>query len=429
MNSKVPSEDNFKKLTFEEIIYHAQNAPRVFVDLSASKYEDVSREPGLLLTKEEIIQIKIYEATALALPHTLEDVEVYLNFGDANDAGPGLEYKNFLTLFSTTRTHALRWSPLHNEMKLTGTKLKMFSRSMMVYGDSINELLDGIKSLKKIEKLLEANKIETLAQLKEVEVKSGEKFPEIELEKNTKSDLGNYLSQIFEKVRNHQEETKKLHDSLTSFSDDLHNRILPKIKIQLKLVETNTVQNDIDFLKHSISERSVRIDEKTKEYKALVQKALEAASQFNLPGLGIAIYQGVTAEDTRYERNQLFADQKAEIEKLSKKSQTLASLHKVKLDLQNLDIVTFNADMATQNLRHVWNVIYAYVKQSADSVNNINDALSLGLFMTEFKLVVDPWRDIAMQTDIFIKVFKEADEEYKRIYTDSDNQANHLMEL
>lgn len=204
---------------------------------------------------------------------------------------------------------------------------------------------------------------------------------------------------------------------------------MPKIKIQLKLVETNTVQSDTDFLKHSISERSVHIDEKTKEYKALVQKALQAASEFNLPGLGIAIYHGVTAEDTRYERNQLLADQNAEIEKLSKKNQTLASLHKVKLDLQNLDIVTFNADMATQNLRHVWDVIYAYVKQSTDSVNNINDALSLGLFMTEFKLVVDPWRDIAMQTDIFIKVFIEADEEYKRIYTDSDNQTNHLMEL
>jgi len=49
--------------------------------------------------------------------------------------------------------------------------------------------------------------------------------------------------------------------------------------------------------------------------------------------------------------------------------------------------------------------------------------------MTEFKLVIDPWRDIEKQTDIFINVFKEADEEYKRIYIDSDKKSQGHMEF
>ncbi|MFP3516813.1 alpha-xenorhabdolysin family binary toxin subunit A [Pseudomonas sp. SIMBA_077] len=429
MNSKTSTEDNFKKLSYDEIIHHAQNAPKVFINLSAKEYDDVNRDPGLLLTKNEIIQIKTYEATALALPHTREDVKAYLNFGDANDAGPGLHYDKFTTLFSNTRNHALRWNPLYSEMKLTGTRLQIFSRNMGVYGESITELLNGIKTLKKMQSLLEINNIETLAQLKEIEVNSGKKFPDIELEKNTKNDLRSYLNSIFDIVKEHQVNTNELHKSITNFSNDLQLHILPNIKYHLRLVETNTVQRDVEDLQLTINERSLSIEEKTTEYKELVLKAIQAGSQFNLPGLALAIYQGVEAEKIRHARNKLCDEQAADIIKLGKKNQTLASLQKVKYDLLNLNIVTFNADYATQNLRHVWNVIHTYVKQSRDTVDKIDDALSLGLFMTEFKLVVDPWQNIATQTKSLIEVFTEADDEYKRNYIDSINQANYTMEL
>ena len=135
----------------------------------------------------------------------------------------------------------------------------------------------------------------------------------------------------------------------------------------------------------------------------------------------MGIYVGAEADGVRVERNQLSEEQKVEIDKLSKKDQTLASLYHIKRDLQNLELVTFNADVATQNLRHVWNVIYQYVKQSQSSIDNINDTLSLGLFMAEFKLVIDPWRHIEKTADIFITVFKEAEDEYKKNHID-DNQ-------
>lgn len=421
MKPNTATENIVKNLSYEEIIYQAQNAPKVLTSVSAGDQDDVSRAPGLLLTKEEIISIKRYEAAALELPHTLEDVQTYINYGDVNDVGPGLEYKNFLDMFSLTRNHALQWSPLYDEMKLTGTKLRIFAHSMSVYGDSINQLYDGILSVKKLEKLLEINKVETLAQLKEIEVNSGEKFPEIALEKDTKKNLGEYLSSIFDKVKMNLEDTQNVHKQLTNFSDDLHNRVFPKIKTQLKLVSNNSVQADIDALKSTIDARNLLIEEKNKEYKALVEKSVSSALSFKLTGLVMGIYVGAEADGVRVERNQLSEEQKVEIDKLSKKDQTLASLYHIKRDLQNLELVTFNADVATQNLRHVWNVIYQYVKQSQSSIDNINDTLSLGLFMAEFKLVIDPWRHIEKTADIFITVFKEAEDEYKKNHID-DNQ-------
>ena len=75
MNPNTATENTVKNLSYEEIIYQAQNAPKVLTSVSAADQDDVSRAPGLLLTKEEIISIKRYEAAALELPSTLDDVQ------------------------------------------------------------------------------------------------------------------------------------------------------------------------------------------------------------------------------------------------------------------------------------------------------------------------------------------------------------------
>jgi hypothetical protein len=80
-------------------------------------------------------------------------------------------------------------------------------------------------------------------------------------------------------------------------------------------------------------------------------------------------------------------------------------------------IVAIDADVATQNLMHVWSVLHLCVKNSLGTVNKINDALSLRIFMTEFEEVVNPWKQIESDSDRLIQVFKEADEEYERNYS------------
>lgn len=424
-----PNEISSLELSFDEIADIAKIAPKELIKASMAEGDDVSRKPGLLLTKDDIINIKIYEATALALPYTLEDVQVYLKFGNADDGGRGLEYKDFLNTFTQTREHALRWAPLNDEIKLTGTKLKIFSSHMIIYGDSITDLNTGIKNAASIREYLDSNKITTLTQLKQIKVISDDNFPGITLDKGTKKDLGAYLSLIFEEVNTNLEDTKSLNTNIINFSNDLTSRVLPKIKTQLKLVSDNTVQTDINTLKESIEERALRIEEKNKEYTALVEKSFNAAASLNIAGLGMAIYQGVEAENARGERNRLREEQQQEIEKLSQKNQTLASLYRVKNELEGLQHVTFDAEAATKNLRHVWNAILKFVQLSKESTDHINDTVSLGLFILHFKLVVEPWRDIQKHTDLFINIFKEADEEYKKIYTNNTQQTNHPMEL
>lgn len=398
--------------TPEEVVQFAIEAPKLFADGSVGALDGSTRDSGLLLTKKQIIDLRKYEAAGLALPYTLEDVRNYLRFGAGQDGGPGLNPEDFLSTFLNTRNHARRWSPLRERIMLTGRGLKDFAGSMLIYGASMKEVYSEVKA----SGLLEKHNIKTLEQLKKLELELGDKFPGIELEEDTISTLEYYLKSIFDKIDSNLQTVGGIKKDLDVFGYDLREHILPGIKLRVGLIESSSLPEDIKQLKAVIDERGNEIDIKNTEYKAAVQEALKAAAGMNIVGLAMAIYMGVEAENIRARRNELYAQQEKDIQTLASKNQTLGSLARVKLDLQSLMIVAIDADVATQNLMHVWSVLHLCIRNSTGAVGRINDALSLRIFMTEFEEVVGPWEQIKSDSDKLIEVFKEADEEYERNY-------------
>ncbi|MHC8337486.1 alpha-xenorhabdolysin family binary toxin subunit A [Pseudomonas sp. HLT2-19-2] len=398
--------------TPEEVVQFAIEAPKLFADGSVGALDGSTRDSGLLLTKKQIIDLRKYEAAGLALPYTLDDVRNYLRFGAGQDGGPGLNPEDFLSTFLNTRNHARRWSPLRERIMLTGRGLKDFADSMLIYGASMKEVYNEVKA----SGLLAKHNIKTLEQLKQLELELGDKFPGIELEDDTISTLDYYLKRIFEKIESNLQTVGGIKKDLDVFGYDLREHILPGIKLRVGLIESSSLPEDIKQLKAVIDERGNEIDIKNTEYKAAVQEALKAAAGMNIVGLAMAIYVGVEAENIRARRNELYAQQEKDIQALASKNQTLGSLARVKLDLQSLMVVAIDADVATQNLMHVWSVLHLCIKNSTGAVGRINDALSLRIFMTEFEEVVGPWEQIKSDSDKLIEVFKEADEEYERNY-------------
>ncbi|OAB52955.1 alpha-xenorhabdolysin family binary toxin subunit A [Pseudomonas thivervalensis] len=394
----------------DDLARFAQLAPKTLANASTPEQEGESRGKGLLLTKKQIIDLRKYEAAALALPFTLADVKDYLNFGA--DAGAGLKHEDFLRTFSATRRHAQRWSPLREAIMLTGSQLKLFAASMRRYGRDMEEVYADVRP----SGLIDKHNIRTLEELKRLELELGVKFPGIELEPDTISDFGYYLDQIFKRIKDNLDGVTAIKEQLASFGYDLREYILPDIKLRISLIGGNSLPADIELLKQQIDERSQQINEKNADYKSAVEKSIGAAAGMNLVGLALAIYLGVEAENIRAERNRLYREQEEAIETLKGKNQTLGSLTRVKHDLQGLELVAVDADIATQNLMHVWNVMHLYVKESQDTVAQITDALSLGRFMSKFREVVYPWSQIEQDADALIAVFKEADAEYERNY-------------
>ncbi|WHS61194.1 alpha-xenorhabdolysin family binary toxin subunit A [Pseudomonas sp. G2-4] len=412
MNTHAVWNEALEDASTEDIIRFAQLAPKTLSNASTPAQEGESRGTGLLLTKKQIIDLRKYEAAALALPYTPGDVRDYLSFGDDAGGGAGLRHEDFLRTFRATRQHAQRWSPLRESIMLTGSQLKLFAASMTLYGRAMDEIYQEVQPTRELDKY----NIQTLEQLRKLELELGKKFPGIELAPDIVSDVGYYLDQILQRVEDNYKRVKSIKDELDLFGYDLRQYILPDIKLRLSLIGGTALPIEIEMLKLEVDDRALRIKEKNDEYAKAVEKSLGAAAGMNLIGLALAIYLGVEAEGIRAERYRLYQEQEAAIEALRSKNQTLGSLSRVQHDLQGLELVAIDADIATQNLMHVWNVMHLYITTSQEAIANIHDALTLRRFILIFRQVAHPWTQIAHDADALIAVFKEADRDYERIY-------------
>ncbi|KPW43819.1 Uncharacterized protein ALO59_04340 [Pseudomonas amygdali pv. mellea] len=385
----------------------------LFGTMSSANDKHVTRAPGLILTKEQIINLKKYELAGLALPIELEDIIVYLGY--SKGAGAGLEPEDFLKSFNLIHRHARRWSPLRTDLLGIGSKLKVFAGKMLVYGQSMEEINGDVRA----GKIVDHHQIKTLEDVKRLSVELGKDFPGIELDENDKEitqEIGSHLTDILDLITANLADAQTIKKELDQFGLDLSLHVGPEIQRKMVAIDNSSLPADVAKLILDIEQRAKDIDEKNKEYKTVVQQSLNSVSSLNIVGLALGIYFGVEAENVRGARNELMARQTADIDTLQDKNTILGSLSRVKFNLQNLATIVVDADVATKNLITVWNKLFLFIEASAVSASEINDALSLRQFMNHFRQVVHPWKTIEVDSDALLNVFKEADEEYKRIY-------------
>lgn len=390
-----------------DVVEAATQTPKLFIDASMGEGEEYNRDTGIQLTKEQIVSLRKYEVLGLSLPVRLQDVIAYLNYGADDAGGTGLKPADFLRTFTTTYDHAKRWSPLREQIMLTGTDLKIFAGSIIRTGKGIVEIYEDLKA----SRYLEEHDIDTPQQYLELR-RQIPNLPDLALPAGDIPEIKAYLNDMLGKVRQCHEKAERVRAALDSFGIDMREKVLPEIKLRLEFVSRNTYQADIQVLQGEIDQRSKEIDELNKQYDQLVQEAIKSAATLNIGGLILGIYQGVKAENIRQERNRLKEEQQASNQKMASKNQTLSSLNKVRDDLQNLSYVTIEAEVATQNLMLVWNALSTYVSASVKEVDLLKEATSLRRFKNQILAIVEPWGQIKSSSDQLLGVFAAADREY-----------------
>jgi hypothetical protein len=88
------------------------------------------------------------------------------------------------------------------------------------------------------------------------------------------------------------------------------------------------------------------------------------------------------------------------------------------MDMQDLDLIAIDADIATKNLITVWNKLGTFIEASSQEIDGINDGLSMRRFRNQFRLVVAPWRTIEEDAKALLRVFAQADAEFREEYGD-----------
>ncbi|WP_445570900.1 alpha-xenorhabdolysin family binary toxin subunit A [Pseudomonas sp. E102] len=393
----------------DRIVKAAAEAPEVFVKASFGEGGGNNRQPGIQLTKEQIISLKKYEVLGLSLPVRLQDVEVYLNYGAGDVGGLGLKAVDFQRTFAITYDHAKRWSPLRERIMQTGNQLSNFSETFTKYGKrivAVYEYLDASEYLKK-------HKIKTVEEYFEL-MRTLPDLPDLTVEKGDIEEIQDFLKNMLLEVQKNHKNAEEVRFQLDKFGIDMRETVLPAVKLRLKAVSDNTYKQDIEVIQKVIDQRAASIDELNQQYANMVKEAIGAAATLNIGGLIMGIYQGVKAEELRKERNRLKNEQDGDIQKLSSKSQTLASLNRVRGDLQNLSAVTIEAEAATRNLMLVWNSLSNFIESSSEHVEKIENAVRLRMFITQIELVVSPWEnEIQHRSDALLAIFDEAEKEYQ----------------
>lgn len=390
--------------SMQTITAQAASTPVDLFKSSVAAPESDTRDSGLILTKEQIKHLKKYEIAGLALPTLLNDVIAYLGYEQG--AGAGLEAVDFQKTFQLVNGHARLWNPLRTDLLAVNTKLVVFAGSIQVYGSSMTEVFDEIRTLGLIDKY----NIKTLEDLRKVETERGTRFPGIE--KGDREDLGYFLNEILKKVREQEAEAQRIKQRLDDFGAQLAGQVGPAIRLKLASIDNNTLGNDIKALQHAIDNRASAIEEKNKEYKELVKQAIGAV----VGNLLMMIYSSVQAEKIRKERNKLTEQQEADIALMAGKDRILASLAKVRMHFQNLDLIVIDADIATKNLISVWNSLGAFITASVTEIDGIHDGLSMRRFRNQFNLVIEPWKTIEVDTKKLEQVFSQADQEFRNEY-------------
>jgi len=392
----------------DKIVDAAAQAPKVFIEASLGSGNEYNREPGIQLTKEQIISLRRYEVLGLSLPYRYNDVVAYLNYGAGDDGGLGLTARDFLRTFTMTYDHAKRWAPLRREIMLTGTHLKLFAEKILENGAGIVEVYDDSE----IAKHLREHGISTVEGYLQLKLKHP-RLTDVTLPSGDIPEIKYYLNAMLSDVKDCQVKAENVRSELDRFGTDLREKVLPEVKLRLKPVSENSYRQDIQVLQDDIDQRAAELDELNKKYDQMVKEAIVAAATLNVGGLVLGIYQGVQAERIRNQRKQLKEVQDIAIQNMASKSQTLSSLNRVRGDLQNLSAVTIEAEVATQNLMLVWEALGLYIDSSVKEVDKINNAVSLRGFIRNVKKVLTPWRDIRTSSDALLAVFAEAQREYE----------------
>lgn len=404
----------------DRIVDEAVRAPIALFDYSASNPDDSEREPGLILTKEQLKNIKRYEVAGLALPIELNNVINYLGY--ATGAGRGLEAVDFQQTFKLIHTHASGWNPLRVDLISVGHKLQLFAGEIQIHSSTLSEIRSEITTLN----LLDEYNITTAEDVRRLQTSLGSKFPGIELdarETETVREVSYYLEKIIENIQQQAADANGIKTRLDTFANALSDTVRPALQLKLRSIENNTLSDEIKALNDIIEKRAKDIDEKNKEYKEAVKQATGAAATFNTIGLIMSIYIGVEAERIRKERDQLKLAQTRDIADMQTKNRILGALNRVRLDLQDLDIIVIDADIATKNLVTVWNKLSDYASRSLKQVDMLNDALTVRQFFNAFNLVAAPWKDIEKDANTLLAVFAQADREFREEY---QSQPNHL---
>lgn len=378
--------------------------PVEYMTLAMNDKDNEGRDSALILTKEDILNIKRYEKHSLNLPITLKNVEEYLGFTSSNI--PGLEPGDILKLHEDINGHARTWAKIEAHIKLTGVAIDLFADDFTTLG---NTILNTVEKMDIVDQLTM-----TVGELSLEDIELLEPAPLNEKDRRIVTALSSILSKKAENIDLLQESATELTGKLGTFSQTLDEQLVPAVNHKVILTNRSDLDQEVKALEERIIQLTIDINQKNNEYKQAIKNI--AWGGFGGP-IGVAITGGIfgsKAEKARKKKNELVAEKEDKVRELNKKLPLAAAIRDLEVLFEDMRIRMDDAQQSSANLRDLWAILGAYVAKSANVLAQITDNKTLFEFLFEFQDVVRPWENVNDITRDLLKLFDNALEQFKR---------------
>lgn len=389
--------------------------PEVAVRMLAGEYADTERDKGLILTQEDIINLKLYVKAALALPEKDDEVKSYIGYTGEEKIGiPGLELADIKALFSEIKGNGKKWYPIEQAVKQQSIDLDIFAKKIISTGGDILDIIKAMPVSDKVGiKVGQAN----LANLANQAILAGINIPFTDDDNDIVYELKPLLELIKRDIEQEKEKTVTLKTAISNFRIEIANVLEPAVRGKREIIKVNNLDANIKELSDRIDKLTGEIKELEEDYDKYVGLAFTGAA---LGVIGIAITGGIfgaKAESARKLKNEKLDEKKGLVDQLGAKNAVKKAIESLDSKFVDVHIRLIDAEQAAGNLEFVWNILLGNITESLNGFDNINDSMSLYRFATVFKRIVEPWQTVKSFASEMIKLFNDAETIYKELYS------------
>lgn len=403
-------------------------APAVLVNAAAGQKPSVAGVPdhlvtdeapstsdspvrGLILTEDNIIDIKRYVWNGLQLPVDEESVRRELKYDSSFDAQkhPEISPSAFAALNTRIHSHCCQWSDLEAAIKAQGTSLKIFGQEFVSTGSSILEVISQMPVIERVKKSLKTYGEE------------GQEFSFSADDVEIRGGLVELLGTLKSAAQERQEHAHSLAERLAGYRGEMENNIVPSVSNMNQILVRLQESGDTKKLLERKAALDSEIENLSKQYNKLTGYAFTGAAGLILGPLGIiswAITGGIfgdKAERIRKQRNSREKERNSIVQQLATETALLKFVTNTHNDVSKQCAVLDKALVGVKNLEVMWDAVVQYVDDASGKLSGIDESKSMLLFQNSMQGAVNSWSEVRDITGELVQLFEDASKRAKEM--------------
>ncbi|CAI8757399.1 alpha-xenorhabdolysin family binary toxin subunit A [Pseudomonas sp. IT-P176] len=359
----------------------------------------------LIVTSDQLLQIKLYVEKGKYLPTDRQGIEVAL--GGVIEH-PDFHWTEIQELHTKIKVHAGKWLPIESSLLLVGGNLGAFAKTQGKFSADLVQQIDAMPICERVK------------NYGPIAVDETPFIPFDQLDRAVYEELGGMFQDLKESVNLSRAPTVELKESIELFQRELSEQLVPSVK--LKINKLNTIDFAVDL---------IRFRESLEDIERDIAQAEKEIRTFAIPNVlkslnPIAVlleFILVGPEEALMGRGGVEAMQK--LRTFEKKRRSLIAMIDGQEKLPGLILSHSNsldniygfmraASAAAEALVMVWDSVLAEIEKSASELSLIKEGVSLIRFKQSFSRGIEPWENIKELAESLLHSLNKAIEDFNK---------------